>query len=137
MKMTLVLDQLLANQGAFGVAKAVYDVNGVLISEGKKSKTELGFLVTASNKKDVVKNITMDNKLSLYSDYINKFGNIDVDWQLQFDLVVNEHVRANIGSHLIYDDDIKAKKEIDGQQVTIGPKLQLKQILGVGLVYDL
>lgn len=136
MKMTLVLDQFLANQGAFGVVKAVYDVNGVLLSEGKKSKTELGFLVTAANKKSIAKNISMENKLSLYSDYINKFGNIDVDWQIQFDLIVNQHVKATIGSHLIYDDDIKAKEEQNGVQVTVGPKVQLKQMLGVGLVYD-
>jgi len=37
--------------------------------------------------------------------------------------------------HFIYDDDIKAKEEVAGVQVTKGPKLQLKQMLGVGLVY--
>jgi len=136
MKNTLVLDQNLANQGAFGVTKAVYDSAGNLISEGAKSKTELGFLVTCYNKKEVLKNITMENRLSLYSDYINKFGNIDVDWELKLDLIVNQYVKANIGTHIIYDDDIKSKKEINGTQVSRGPKIQLKQILGVGLVYN-
>lgn len=135
LKNTLVLDQNLANQGAFGVTKAVYDTTGNLILEGATSKTELGFLVTSNYKKEVVKNITMENRLSLYSDYINKFGNIDVDWELKFDLIVNQYVKANIGTHIIYDDDIKSKKEINGVQVTMGPKIQLKQILGVGLVY--
>ena len=136
MKNTLVLDQRLANQGAFGVTKAVYDIDGNLISEGDKSKTELGLLVTAAHKKEIYKNIFLENRLSLYSDYINKFGNIDVDWQFQLDLVVNEYVKANIGTHLIYDDDIKAKEEVNGEQVTVGPKLQLKQMLGIGLVYN-
>lgn len=136
MKTTLVLDTYLANQGAFGVTKAVYDSDGTLISKGKRSKSEFGLLLTASNKKEVIKNITMDNKLSLYSDYINKFGNVDVDWQLQFDLVVNQYVKANIGTHLLYDDDIKTKKIIDGQQITLGPKVQLKQMLGIGFVYN-
>lgn len=136
MKTTLVLDSYLANQGAFGVTKADYDIDGNLITKGKRSKMELGFLFTAANKREIFKNITMDNKLSLYSDYINKFGNIDVDWQLQFDLVVNQYVKANIGTHLIYDDDIKTKKVIDGQQVTLGPKIQLKQLLGIGFVYS-
>jgi len=135
LKNTLVLDQNLANQGAFGVTKAVYDLAGNLISEGAKSKTELGFLVTNSYKKEVFKNITMENRLSLYSDYINNFGNIDVDWELKLDLIVNQYVKANIGTHIIYDDDIKSKKEINGAQITLGPKIQLKQILGVGLVY--
>lgn len=135
-KTTLVLDQNLANQGAFGVDKAKYDAEGNMIALGKKSRTELGFLVTSFHKKEVFKNINLENRLNLYSDYINKFGNVDVDWQMQLDLVVNEYVRANIGAHVIYDDDIKAKEEIDGQQVTVGPKLQLKQLLGIGIVYD-
>lgn len=136
MKNTLVLDQRLANQGAFGVEKAIYDVNNLLIKEGKKSKTELGFLVTNNFKREIFKNIIFENRLSLYSDYLNHFGNIDVDWQAQLDLVVNKYVKANIGIHMIYDDDIKAKEEVAGEQVTVGPKVQLKQMIGVGLVYN-
>ena len=134
-KTTFVLDQELANEGAFGVTKATYDSNGILISEGRKSKTEMGFLLTGNHKDEIFRNIFMENRLVLYSDYINKFGNIDVDWQMQLDLVVNEYVRTNIGAHLIYDDDIKAKEEVNGTQITVGPKIQLKQILGVGLQY--
>ena len=92
-------------------------------------------MITNHYKKEVWKNITMENRLSLYSDYINNFGNIDVEWRLQFDLVVNKYVRANIGMHLIYDDDIKTTEEINGVKVPKGPKVQLKQVLGVGLVY--
>ena len=135
-KTTLVLDQKLANEGAFGVEKAVYDENEKLIKNGKKSRTELGVLVSASHKKEVWENITLENRVSLYSDYINNFGNIDVDWQMQMNLIVNAHVRANIGLNLIYDDDIKAKEEINGALVTVGPKVQMKQVLGLGLVYN-
>lgn len=136
MKTTLVLDQTLANQGAFGVNKAVFDINGNLIKEGELYRMELGFLVTNFYKKEIYKNIIWENRLSLYSDYINRFGNIDIDWQMQLELVVNEYVKANIGAHFIYDDDIKAKEEVNGEQVTVGPKLQLKQLLGVGLSYN-
>ncbi|PWA04574.1 DUF3078 domain-containing protein [Flavobacterium psychrotolerans] len=136
LKNTLVLDQRLANQGAFGVKKAIYDPTGTLILEGEKTKTELGILVTNHFKREIAKNISFENRLSLYSDYLNHFGNIDVDWQALFDLVVNEYVKANIGFNLLYDDDIKAKKEINGNQIITGPKIQLKQMLGVGLVYN-
>lgn len=135
-KTTLVLDQNLANQGAFGVEKATFDANGNKISKGKLSRTELGILFTAYHKDEVYKNIVLENRLALYSDYINKFGNIDVDWQFQLDLIVNKYVRANIGAHIIYDDDIKDKEDVDGIQITVGPKLQLKQMLGVGLSYS-
>ncbi|MBM6499565.1 DUF3078 domain-containing protein [Flavobacterium macrobrachii] len=136
MKTTLVLDQTLANQGAFGVNKAVYDVDGNLLRKGELHRMELGFLVTNYYKKEIYKNIIWENRLSLYSDYINRFGNVDIDWQMQLELVVNEYVKANIGAHFIYDDDIKAKEERNGEQVTVGPKLQLKQLLGVGLSYN-
>lgn len=136
LKNTMVLNQRLANEGAFGVDKAVYDVNGVLIREGKKTRTELGFLVTSHFKREIVKNINFENRLNLYSDYINSFGNVDVDWQASLDLVVNQYVKANIGIHMIYDDDIKAKDEVNGEQVEIGPRIQLKQMIGVGLVYN-
>ena len=75
------------------------------------------------------------NYYSLNGNYINNFGNIDVDWQLQLDMTVNQYVKANIGTHIVYDDDIKSKQEIAGEQVTLGPKTQLKQVLGVGIVY--
>jgi hypothetical protein len=70
----------------------------------------------------------------LYSDYIIKFVTSIVDYDLS--LEVGKRTRkTNIGIHVIYDDDIKAKQEINGQQVTLGPKTQLKQVLGVGIVY--
>lgn len=135
-KNTLVTNQRLANQGAFGVKRATYDANGNLITEGQNSKTEFGMLVTCHFKREIMKNINLENRLALYSDYLNKFGNIDVDWQLQFDMVINQYVKANIGTQLIYDDDIKAKEEVDGVQVTKGPRIQLKQLLGIGVEYS-
>ncbi|HEU4496070.1 MAG TPA: DUF3078 domain-containing protein [Flavobacterium sp.] len=137
MKNTLVLDQRLADQGAFGVEKAVYDpITGQLIREGRNSRTEVGFLFTSNYKTQLFSNINLENKLNLYTDYLNNFGNIDIDWQLQLDFIVNKYVRANISTHVIYDHDIKAKEEIDGVQVVVGPKVQLKQMLGIGLIYS-
>jgi hypothetical protein len=134
-KTTLVLDQRLADQGAFGVVKATYDLDGNLISAGEQVKMELGFLITSKFKKEIFKNISLENRLSLYSDYVNRFGNIDIDCDLQVELVVNQYVKANIGAHVIYDDDIKSKREIAGIQVTEGPKTQLRQAIGVGIEY--
>jgi hypothetical protein len=134
-KTTLVLDQTLANQGAFGVDKAVFDIDNNLISQGKQTRMELGFLFTSKFKKEIFKNIIFENRLSLYSDYINRFGNIDVDCDLQFGLVVNQYVKANIGAQIIYDDDIKSKREIAGIQVTEGPKTQIRQAISIGIEY--
>ena len=135
-KTTMVFDQRLANQGAFGVEKAIYDEFGNLVREGKNVRNETGILVTNQWKKEVFKNINFEHRIALYTDYINNFGNIDVDWQLQLDMTVNQYVKANIGTHIVYDDDIKSKEEESGVQVIKGPKVQLKQLLGVGVVYQ-
>jgi hypothetical protein len=135
-KTTMVFDQRLADQGAFGVEKAVYDEFGTLIREGKNIRNETGILVTNQWKREIFENINFENRIALYTDYINNFGNIDVDWQLQLDLTVNQYVKANIRTHLVYDDDIKSKEEEGGVQVIRGPKIQLKQLLGLGVVYQ-
>ncbi len=141
LKTTLVLDQTLANQGAFGVRKAIYvedpldPNNKILVEKGQKIKAEFGILFTAYTKNEIFKNIFFENRLSLYTDYLNRFGNVDIDYDTRLDLVVNQYVKANVGVHFVYDDDIKSKKEIGGVQVTQGPKAQLKQVLGVGVVY--
>nr|WP_317632079.1 DUF3078 domain-containing protein [uncultured Flavobacterium sp.] len=135
MKTTLVMDQTLADDGAFGVDAATYDDLGNLLRHGRKNRTEIGALITSHYKTQVWENIDLDARATFYSDYLNKFGNIDVDMQLNLNMKVNKYVRASIITHLIYDDDIKAVKEVDGENVKIGPRIQLKQILGVGIAY--
>lgn len=134
-KTTLVLNQTLADAGAFGVEAAVKDADGNIIRHGKNSRTEVGILLTNNIKRQIFKNIMLDHRLTLYTDYLNNFGNIDVNWQLQLDMTVNQYVKANIGTHIIYDDDVKATEEVAGTVVQVGPKIQLKQMLGVGLSY--
>lgn len=135
-KTTLVMNNRLADQGAFGVEPAVYDEAGNKIRSGENMRTEIGILVTNNIKRQLFKNIMLDHRLSLYTDYLNKFGNIDVNWQMMVDLVVNQYVKASIGTHIIYDDDIKATEELDGAVITVGPKIQLQQTLAVGVTYS-
>jgi hypothetical protein len=135
LKNTAVLDQTLANTGAYGVKKAVYDSQGNLISKGRKSKTELGILVTNYIEREIATNITVKNRLTLFTDYLHNFGNIDVDWQFLADFKVNQHVKANIGLNLIYDEDIEIIEIENGVSVNKGAEIQLKQVLGIGLEY--
>lgn len=138
MKSTFVLSQRLANEGAFGVQPAVYDDMGNLIREGKKTYIQLGSLLHAEWKKELFDNIHVRSRIDLYTDYINDFGNVDVDWETNFDLVVNKYVKATIAAHLRYDNDVKYKEDTndDGELETFGPRIQFKQLLAIGLVYD-
>lgn len=138
MKSTFVLDRFLANEGSFGVRPAIKDEEGNILVEGERVRMELGILFTSGFTKEIFENVRVDNQLSLYTDYLNKFGNIDIDWQLQVDMVVNEFIKASIGTHVRYDDDVKVREDIDGdgKLENLGPRIQFKQMLGVGVVYN-
>ena len=141
MKNTFVLDENLANTGAFGVNPAIYDMNGNLINQGDRVRTELGILLTNQYQDEIMENIKVNSLLRLYSDYLNSFGNIDIEWEVNFDFKVNKYISAMFGSHLRYDDDIKTevvRNDITNEDIVLeGPKLQWKQLLGVGVVVDL
>ncbi|NNC50798.1 MAG: DUF3078 domain-containing protein [Flaviramulus sp.] len=138
LKATFVLDDNLANAGSFGVTPAVLDTNGNVIIEGERIRREFGILVTNSYQIEIVENINVKHQVSIYSDYINNFGNLDLDWRLDFDFKVNSFVRATLGSHLRYDDDVKTSNptEIEGEFDEAGAKVQWKQFLGVGFSVD-
>ncbi|EDP71664.1 hypothetical protein FBALC1_04232 [Flavobacteriales bacterium ALC-1] len=141
LKTTFVLDNDLANKGAFGVDPAIYDLDGNVVRDGKKVRQEFGILLTNQYQEELFENIKVNSLLRLYTDYINSFGNIDIEWELNLDMKVNKYVRATLGSHLRYDNDIKIeveRNEMTNEEFVIeGPKLQWKQILGVGVVVDL
>ncbi len=138
LKTTFVFDRTLANEGMFGVTPAIKDELGNIIQEGERIRMETGILFTSSFNKEIFTNVKLDNQLTLYSDYLNNFGNIDIDWQVNVNMKVNEFIKASIGSHLRYDDDVKIKKDItgDGNLETLGARIQFKQMLGVGVVYE-
>jgi hypothetical protein len=123
-KTTFIFDNELSNRGAFGV------------KPGEKIRNEIGIFVSNVWKKEIYTNVVFENRLTLFTDYFNNFGNVDFDWLVNFDLIVNKYIRANIQCNLVYDDDIKTIDVIDGQKVTSGPRVQLKQLLGVGMVYN-
>lgn len=139
LKSTFVFDQDLADAGSFGVTPAVVDDQGNVIAHGDNLRTEFGILFTGVHETEVMENVVVNNSLSFYTDYINKFGNVDVDWVLSAEFKVNQFIRASFGSHLKYDDDVKTLEPSDtaeDEYVEKGPKVQWKQLLGVGVVVD-
>jgi hypothetical protein len=134
---TFVLDQELANRGAFGVEEAVRDADGNIIKKGENVRNELGILLSGSFQTEVLENINLINDLRLYTDYLNSFGNVDVDWELNLNFKVNTYVVAKIGSHLKYDNDVKlTQTNADGQEIVLGARTQWKQQLGIGVIVD-
>ncbi len=142
LKTTFVFDEALSDAGSFGVEPAEYDLNGNLIRSGERVRKELGILLTSAYETQLFENIAIRNLMSFYTDYINDFGNIDVDWEIVFDFKVNSFVRATLGSHLKYDNDVKIQEEFVNTETEetefeeLGARVQWKQLLGVGVIYE-
>ncbi len=84
-----------------------------------------------------MENINFTNSVNLYTDYLNSFGNIDIDWELNLNFKVNSFVLAKLGSHLRYDNDIKiTETDVDGDKMVTGARVQWKQQLGIGVIVD-
>jgi hypothetical protein len=131
MKMTLVNDQPLADAGAFGVEPAVLDTAGNVITKGENYRAEYGGYLRALLKKDIMKNINLQTKLELFSNYAEEPGNIDINWEVLISMKVNKFISATISTQLLYDHDI----DIIDNNGNVGPRTQFKEVLGVGLNY--
>lgn len=124
-KNTSVMDQTLANQGAFGV------------DSSKQYRTEFGGYLRFNYNTKVMENITFQTKLELFSNYLHNPQNIDVSWESLLNLKVNKFISATLGTHLIYDDDvtIQIDKNRDGIVEGTSKRVQFKQVLNIGFSY--
>jgi len=80
--------------------------------------------------KEIAKNIKLDTKVELFSDYLNNPQNIIVNWDFALDLKVNKFISAKLTTGLIYDDNITI---YDGNGIALGPRTQFKELFGAGL----
>jgi len=122
----IVNDDMLSQAGAFGV------------DPGKKSLTQLGAYLRAMYKKDVFTNVNFQTKLELFSNYLDNPQNIAVNHEILIAMKVNKYITANIGTQMIYDDIIPVTviKEKSGvKEAKTGPRLQFKEVFGIGLSY--
>lgn len=92
------------------------------VDKGKSSRFELGASLNAYAKFDIVKNVSMENNLSLYSNYLSKPGNIDIDYLMNLEMSVNKFLSANLIFQAIYDDNTVAA-------------FQIREVFGAGFNY--
>ncbi len=135
-KVTIVNDQDLANAGAYGVEGAVLNGAGQIVISGENIRIEAGAYFKFSYKRTIMKNVDFNTKLDLYSNYENP-DLIDVNWQTLITMKVNKFLNVTFTTHLIYDDDIEADIDDNGDGIIdrTAPRTQFKQVLGVGIAY--
>nr|WP_277013597.1 DUF3078 domain-containing protein [Flavobacterium lindanitolerans] len=92
------------------------------VKEGKSLRYELGAYASAYYKLDVMANVTFENILSLYSNYLEDPQNVDLDYQLNIVMKINKYLSTNLSFQTIYDDNA-----FQG--------FQIRQVFGVGANY--
>jgi len=120
-KMTFVTNDSLAHEGAYGVA----------VDDNMRGEYGASLKLTAK-KKDIVKNVNGYTRLDLFTNYSENPQNIDVDWEIGFDMKINKYLSAVFTTNILYDDDIKY---VNSSGVEEGPRVQTKQLIGAALSY--
>jgi hypothetical protein len=92
-RFVFVMDQQLADLGAFGV------------KNGENMRFEFGASLRAYYKFDLMKNVTLENILNLYSNYLDKPQNVDVNYLLNINMPINKWLSANASFQAVYDDN--------------------------------
>lgn len=93
------------------------------VEEGGSLRTEFGFRASGYAKFNIMKNVSMENILSLYSNYLEDPQNIDLDYIINIDMKINDYLTANFIFQTIYDDN--AYKGF-----------QVREVFGLGVNYN-
>ena len=90
------------------------------VNKGSNSRFELGASLRSYFKFEFIENVEISNRLSLYSDYLENSGNIDLDYTINTSMKINKHLTTNLILQFIYDDNSVKR-------------LQVREVMGIGL----
>lgn len=93
---------------------------GVL--QGDSSRFEFGASISGYYKFNIMTNVSVENRLNLYSNYLDNPQNVDVDYQMNVIMKINKYLSANVAVQAIYDDNsVQA--------------VQVRELFGLGVNY--
>ena len=93
---------------------------GVL--QGDSSRFEFGASISGYYKFNVMANVSVENRLNLYSNYLDNPQKVDIDYQMNIFLKINNYLSANVALQAIYDENsVKA--------------VQVREVFGLGVNY--
>ncbi|MEP7110413.1 MAG: DUF3078 domain-containing protein [Ferruginibacter sp.] len=132
----LVARWIIASNGPYSYASQGGVFNGNIetplaklygVDPAKPNHGEFGAFVTATLKKDIMKNVNYYSKIDLFSNYLKKAKNVDLFWTNQVRMKVNKWIQVSYTLDMLYDDDVKNPVRPDR---ALG--LQILSTLGVG-----
>ncbi len=129
---TFVLDTTEIDQTSYG------------IDADKRSRQEMGGQLVINNTLSLWEDLEITNSIRLFSGYLDKPQNIDVDWELNIEKRISWYFRVSFNIHMMYDDDVRFPVlDSDGEPVLLpdgsekrSPKIQLKQFLGLTFSFN-
>jgi len=93
------------------------------VDAGESNRFEFGASLSAYLQVELFENISMENNLNLYSNYLDSPGNVDIDYLLNLDMAINRYFSANVLFQAIYDDN------------AVGA-FQIREVVGLGINYN-
>ncbi len=107
----------------FTTVPGYVDGNYFGVDSGESSRFEFGASVGAFLQVELFENVSIENNLNLYSNYLENPGNVDIDYLLNLDMAINRYFSANVLFQAIYDDN------------AIGA-FQIREVMGLGINYN-
>ena len=92
------------------------------VEPGDNVKFALGFSLSAYLNFKLSNNISMQNIIAMYSNYLQRAQNIDIDYRAKFTIDVNKYMTVDVLLHTLIDDNASSK-------------VQFKEVFGLGLKY--
>lgn len=92
------------------------------VDANESMRYEFGFYGSVYYKLNIMANVSAENILNLYSNYLEETKNVDVDYSLNIIMKINRYLSTNLSFQAIYDDNA-----FQG--------LQTRQVFGVGVNY--
>lgn len=89
------------------------------VRKGGNHRFELGASISAFYKFSPLENISLEQRLGLYSDYLDKAENVDLDYQISAKMKVNKRIATDLIIQLVYNDNAVQR-------------LQVREVFGVG-----
>ncbi|TPN87658.1 DUF3078 domain-containing protein [Aquimarina algicola] len=92
------------------------------VEANESTRFEFGASVNAYAKFEIMENISMENILNLYSNYLEDPQNVDLDYTANIVMTINKYLSTNLTFQAIYDDN------------AIGA-FQIREVFGLGINY--
>ncbi len=104
------------------MVSAFNDANGYFgVEANETTRLEIGAAVRIYYKTELMKNITMENIMGLYSNYLEDPQNVDIDYTMNLIMQVNKYISANLVFQAIYDDNAQPNG------------FQIREAFGIGI----